>query len=140
MYCKDYVVKELAAHLPELTLEEVESGIEIPKEKSMGDYAFPCFRLAKTMHKAPQLIAAELAQKLQNSDIVEKVEAVGPYVNLFLDKKWRASFILGQVQEAEKEGRAFGSSTVGEGKTVVLDYSSINCGRNPFILGICVRP
>lgn len=134
MYCKDYVVKELAAHLPELTLEEVESGIEIPKEKSMGDYAFPCFRLAKTMHKAPQLIAAELAQKLQNSDIVEKVEAVGPYVNLFLDKTWRASFILGQVQEAEKEGRAFGSSTVGEGKTVVLDYSSINVAK-PFHIG-----
>ncbi|MCI8631982.1 MAG: arginine--tRNA ligase [Lachnospiraceae bacterium] len=134
MYCKDYVVKELAACLPDLTEEQISEGIEIPKEKSMGDYAFPCFRLAKIMHKAPNLIAQEVVAQLQNSEVLEKAEAVGPYVNMFLDKAWRAQFVLGQVDAAEKEGRAYGSSSIGEGKTVVMDYSSINVAK-PFHIG-----
>lgn len=134
MYCKDYVVKELAACLPDLTEEQISEGIEIPKEKTMGDYAFPCFRLAKIMHKAPNLIAQEVVAQLQNSEVLEKAEAVGPYVNMFLDKAWRAQFVLGQVDAAEKEGRAYGSSSIGEGKTVVMDYSSINVAK-PFHIG-----
>ena len=134
MYCKDYVVKELAACLPDLTEEQISEGIEIPKEKAMGDFAFPCFRLAKVMHKAPNLIAQEVVNQLQNSKILEKAEAVGPYVNMFLDKAWRAQFVLEQVDAAEKEGRAYGASSMGEGKTVVMDYSSINVAK-PFHIG-----
>lgn len=134
MYCKDYVAKELAKCLPQLTEEQVWEGIEIPKEKTMGDYAFPCFRLAKELHKAPNLIAQDVVKELQTSDILEKAEAVGPYVNMFLNKTWRAQFILGQVDAAEKEGRAYGSSSMGKGKTVVMDYSSINVAK-PFHIG-----
>lgn len=134
MYCKDYVVKELEKCLPDLTAEQIEGGIEIPKEKTMGDYAFPCFRLAKLMHKAPNLIAQDVAAQLQNSEILEKVEAVGPYVNMFIDKTWRAGFILGQVDAAEAAGKEYGSSNVGEGKTVTMDYSSINVAK-PFHIG-----
>ena len=134
MNCKDYVVKELEKCLPDLTTEQIQSGIEIPKEKTMGDYAFPCFRLAKTLRKAPNLIAQDVAAQLAASEILEKVEAVGPYVNMFVDKAWRAECILSQVEEAEKEGRAFGSSEVGKGKTVVMDYSSINVAK-PFHIG-----
>lgn len=134
MYCKDYVAKELAKCLPQLTEEQVWEGIEIPKEKNMGDYAFPCFRLAKELHKAPNLIAQDVVKELQTSDILEKAEAVGPYVNMFLNKTWRAQFILGQVDAAEKEGRAYGSSSMGKGKTVVMDYSSINVAK-PFHIG-----
>lgn len=134
MNCKDYVVKELEKCLPDLTTEQIQNGIEIPKEKTMGDYAFPCFRLAKTLRKAPNLIAQDVAAQLAASEILEKVEAVGPYVNMFVDKAWRAECILSQVEEAEKEGRAFGSSEVGKGKTVVMDYSSINVAK-PFHIG-----
>ena len=134
MNCKEYVVKELEKCLPDLTTEQIQSGIEIPKEKTMGDYAFPCFRLAKTLRKAPNLIAQDVAAQLAASEILEKVEAVGPYVNMFVDKAWRAECILSQVEEAEKEGRAFGSSEVGKGKTVVMDYSSINVAK-PFHIG-----
>ena len=134
MYCKDYVAQELAKCLPELELSQIAEGIEIPKEKTMGDYAFPCFRLAKTLRKAPNLIAQDVAAKLEGSEILEKVQAVGPYVNMFLNKTWRAQFILGQVDEAEAAGKAYGASNVGEGKTVVMDYSSINVAK-PFHIG-----
>lgn len=134
MYCKDYVAKELAKCLPDLELSQIEEGIEIPKEKTMGDYAFPCFRLAKTLRKAPNLIAQDVAAQLEGSEILEKVQAVGPYVNMFLNKTWRAQFILGQVDEAIAAGKAYGASTVGEGKTVVMDYSSINVAK-PFHIG-----
>ena len=134
MYCKDYVAQELAKCLPELELAQIAEGIEIPKEKTMGDYAFPCFRLAKTLRKAPNLIAQDVAAKLEGSEILEKVQAVGPYVNMFLNKTWRAQFILGQVDEAASAGKAYGASTVGEGKTVVMDYSSINVAK-PFHIG-----
>ncbi len=134
MYCKDYVAKELAKCLPDLELAQIEEGIEIPKEKTMGDYAFPCFRLAKTLRKAPNLIAQDVAAQLEGSEILEKVQAVGPYVNMFLNKTWRAQFILGQVDEAAAAGKAYGASSVGEGKTVVMDYSSINVAK-PFHIG-----
>ncbi len=134
MYCKDYVAKELAKCLPDLELSQIEEGIEIPKEKTMGDYAFPCFRLAKTLRKAPNLIAQDVAAQLEGSEILEKVQAVGPYVNMFLNKTWRAQFILGQVDEAAAAGKAYGASNVGEGKTVVMDYSSINVAK-PFHIG-----
>lgn len=134
MYCKDYVIKELAKCLPELEIAQIQEGIEIPKEKTMGDYAFPCFRLAKTMRKAPNLIAQDVAARLAESEILEKVEAVGPYVNMFVDKTWRTGFILGQVDAAAAEGKAYGSSNEGEGKTIVMDYSSINVAK-PFHIG-----
>ena len=69
----------------QLSIEELESFIEIPKDSTMGDYAFPCFKLAKQMRKAPQMIAAELKDKL-NLDGFEKIENLGPYVNFFVDK------------------------------------------------------
>lgn len=80
------------------------------------------------------MIAQDVVKELQTSDILEKAEAVGPYVNMFLNKTWRAQFILGQVDAAEKEGRAYGSSSMGKGKTVVMDYSSINVAK-PFHIG-----
>ena len=134
MYCKDYVVKELAKCLPDLQLNQIEEGIEIPKEKTMGDYAFPCFRLAKTLRKAPNLIAQNVAAQLESSEILEKAQAVGPYVNMFLNRTWRARCILGQVDAAAAEGKPYGASSVGEGKTIVMDYSSINVAK-PFHIG-----
>ena len=99
-----YILETLGYPERMVELAQIAEGIEIPKEKTMGDYAFPCFRLAKTLRKAPNLIAQDVAAKLEGSEILEKVQAVGPYVNMFLNKTWRAQFILGQVDEASIHG------------------------------------
>ncbi len=134
MNSKAYMIEELSRLWPELEKTQIETGLEIPKDKKMGDFAFPCFRLAKTMRKAPNMIAQELKNKLEGETIFEKVEVVGPYLNMTIDKKWLAGFVLSQFDEAEKEGKAYGSSDEGNGKTVVLDYSSINVAK-PFHIG-----
>ena len=104
--------------------------IEFPKESSHGDYAFPCFILAKTMKKNPVEIAREIASKI-NSKVFEKVEAVGPYVNFFLDSKKNASEILQKIMKLKDK---YGSSDFGKGKKVIVDMSSPNIAK-PFGIG-----
>ena len=106
MNSKAYMMEELSRLWPELEKSQIEEGLEVPKDKKMGDLAFPCFRLAKTMHKAPNLIAQDLKNKLEGEPIFEKVEVVGPYLNMTVDKTWLAGFVLSQFDEAEKEGKA----------------------------------
>ena len=81
--------------------EEVSSWMEVPPESAMGDYAFPCFRLAKTMRKAPPMIAAELAQQVEKPDFVERVEVKGAYLNFFLDKATVQMWAIEQAFEIE---------------------------------------
>ena len=102
--------------------------IEVPKNTEMGDYAFPCFRLSKVLRKAPNLIAAELAEKLTLPAGFVKCEAVGGYLNFFTDKGAVADTVLSRVLN---EGDAYGTSTEGNGKTVCIEYSSINIAK-PF--------
>ena len=106
---------------------EVCEMIEIPPDSAMGDYALPCFKLAKTMRKAPPLIAQELA-KNAFPDFISKVEVAGGYLNFFMDKQSFAKATLEGISED------YGSSNIGEGKTVVMDYSSINIAK-PFHIG-----
>ena len=70
-----------------MTPEEILEWIEIPGDTKMGDYAFPCFRLAKTLRKAPPLIAQDVAARIEGAGIFDKVQPVNAYVNRFLDKK-----------------------------------------------------
>lgn len=130
MGIREYVGSEFAKILPELSLEQINTIIEAPKEKAMGDYAFPCFRLAKDFRRAPAVIAQEIAQRAESLDFFEKVEAVGPYVNMFISREKLASIILEEYNASE----CFGSSKEGAGKTIVLDYSSINIAK-PFHIG-----
>lgn len=102
--------------------------IEVPKNTEMGDYAFPCFRLSKTLRKAPNAIAAELQATLPLPAGFVKCEAVGGYLNFFTDKGAVAGTVLNRVL---KEGDAYGTSTEGNGKTVCIEYSSINIAK-PF--------
>ena len=102
--------------------------IEIPKNTEMGDYAFPCFRLSKTMRKAPNVIAAELKDKLTVPAGFTGCEAVGGYLNFFTDKGAVADTVLSRVLS---EGDAYGTDTEGNGKTVCIEYSSINIAK-PF--------
>ena len=134
MLCKEIIAAEIAAKLPQVAVEDILSVIEVPKEKAMGDYAFPCFRFAKALQKKPMEIAAELVQTLSESTLFSKVQAVGPYLNMFIDPSWYAGHILQMYKDAAKDGREYGSSDEGNGKTVVMDYSSINVAK-PFHIG-----
>lgn len=124
------IVAERIKENTELEVDAIEKLIEIPPKKEMGDYAFPCFQLAKTFRKAPNLIAEELKEKI-NKEGFEKVVTVGPYLNFFVDKTVLIKDVLEKVL-SEKE--KYGSSKVGEGKNIVVEYSSPNIAK-PFHIG-----
>ena len=104
----------------------LEDYIEIPKDVSNGDYAFPCFKLAKELKKAPQAIAEEIKEKIniENSEI-EKVEIVGGYLNFFIKKDILAKEVLTEIQNKEE----YGKSNLGKGKTILIEYSSPNIAK-----------
>lgn len=108
-----------------LTADQIAAAIEIPPDTAMGDYAFPCFKLAKTLHKAPPVIAAALRDVL-NVHYLKGVEAVNGYLNFFVDRALYAREVLGRAQ---REGARYGASDVGAGRTVCIDYSSINIAK-----------
>lgn len=123
-------VAELISLEVELEQEKIEQLIEIPPRSEMGDFAFPCFQLAKTMKKSPNMIAKELSEKF-NKEGFEKIENLGPYVNFFADK---GSFTANAIEKILTEGDNYGASNVGEGKTVCVEYSSPNIAK-PFHVG-----
>ena len=84
---KEEIAKLIAAEVTDLELAEIQSMIEVPQDSKMGDYAFPCFKLAKVMRKAPPLIAKDIAEKIAENSMFEKVEQVNAYVNMFISKE-----------------------------------------------------
>ena len=128
---KKEIAEIIAKNLEGLTEDEIKSIIEIPQDQSMGDYAFPCFRLAKTMRKAPNLIAAELAEKLQGEQLFSEVSPVNAYVNMFVSREEMMKSTISEVLE-EKEN--FGKSDIGGNKKVIVEFSSPNIAK-PFHIG-----
>lgn len=128
---KNAVATMILAQTEGLELLEVQSALEIPKNPEMGDLAYPCFKLAKTLRKAPPAIAAELAEKMTATEVVDHVEAVAGYINFTFNKGFLAKSVLEAIQ-AEKD--QFGSSTLGNGKKAIVEFSSTNIAK-PFHMG-----
>lgn len=103
----------------------VEELLEIPPKPEMGDYAFPCFQLAKTLRKAPPLIAADIAEQIGEVDFIDHLEVKGAYLNFFLKKEMYVKTMMKNISQKD-----FGSSTMGNGKTICIDYSSPNVAKN----------
>ena len=114
-----------------LNKEDIESLIEIPPNYDMGDYAFACFRLAKAFRKAPNLIAEELSKKIDGKEYFKKVEHVGPYINFFINKNKLAETVLKSIETKQDK---FGSTDVGKGRKVLVEFSSPNIAK-PFHIG-----
>ena len=128
---KKEIAEIIAKNLEGLTEDEIKSMVEIPQDQSMGDYAFPCFRLAKTMRKSPNLIAAELAEKLQGDKLFSEVSPVNAYVNMFVS---REEMMKSTVSEVLEEMENFGKSNIGGNKKVIVEFSSPNIAK-PFHIG-----
>lgn len=113
-------------------IENIYEYIEIPANKDMGDYSLPCFKLAKELKKAPQMIANDIKEKLKiNAEIVSKVEVVNGYLNFYINPIAIAGTVL---QEFDAKKESFGDSKIGNNKTIVIDYSSPNIAK-PFHIG-----
>ena len=127
---KELIASELAKVIDSLDQDAILNLLEQPKSSDLGDIAFPAFSLAKVERKAPQAIAADIAEKI-NQSAFEKVVATGPYVNFFLDKSKISDQVIKSVIEA---GADYGQQDEGHGQNITIDLSSPNIAK-PFSVG-----
>ncbi len=124
---KRAIAENLAKLLPNLSAYEVEALIETPPAAEMGEFAFPCFTLAKDFRKAPNVIAQDLQGRLELPDMVREARAAGPYLNFRLDRDAVTADVLARIR---REGEDYGRSDVGGGENVVIDYASPNIAKH----------
>lgn len=123
---KEQIASIISKNVEGLSTEDILSLLEVPPKPELGDYAFPCFRLAKTMKKAPNLIAEDLKTAISGSlDFIDHIQIQGAYCNFFIKKD---IFVKSMLQAAKQEN--FGSSDIGNGQSICIDYSSPNVAKN----------
>ena len=111
--------------------DELKGLIEVPKDNNNGDYAFPCFVLARTLKKAPQIIATELKDKIEiDGKIINDIQVAGGYLDFYINRNFLTSEVINEIESKEEYGR----SSVGKGKNIIVEYSAPNIAK-PFHIG-----
>lgn len=123
---KNQIVNLLSQNIEVLTSEEISQLIEIPPKPEMGDFAFPCFRLAKSYRKAPPMIAQDLKESIGDQAFLSEIKVVGGYLNFYVDKAQYAQQIIDKYTNVTD----YGCSDQGKDKTICIDYSSPNVAKN----------
>ena len=129
---KQIIAKQISK-ATQINEKELQIYIEIPKDTKNGDYAFPCFRLAKELKKAPPIIANEIKEKLEKEiqeKTIEKIDVVGGYLNFFINKEVLVKEVLTEIANTEE----YGKSEIGKGKNIIVEYSAPNIAK-PFHIG-----
>ena len=128
---KSYIA-EAISKVTNINQKEIKSFIEIPKDEANGDFAFPCFRLAKELKQSPVNIANNIKENIVvDKDIIDKIDVVSGYLNFYVSK---TNLVKAVISKFDSQKEDYGKSNIGEGKTVIVEYSSPNIAK-PFHIG-----
>ena len=126
------LIAEAISNVTNISKEEIKQFIEIPKEESNGDYSFPCFRLAKELKNSPVNIANNIKENIKiDENVISKIDVVNGYLNFYVSKE---NIVKTAIDKFESQKEEYGKSNIGEGKTVLVEYSSPNIAK-PFHIG-----